>query len=92
MKFIYVNENNAYQEVAGSNHSIFEQVIFLTCAEKNNSGFIGAIDNAGKLRGTLAMHQYRGKFRNPLFDFIRKYRAIECLESLSKRIKEQQDA
>ena len=86
MKFYYVYENSMKVEVTGSLYQIYNKTIKKLAKEDHHSGFIGAIDSKGKLRATLFMHSYRGKFKNALFDFIRKYRAIEVLELLSQEL------
>lgn len=93
MRFYFVHENNQLTKLDGEKNSdYYEQAIELTEAEPRHSGFLGVIDNTGRLRGTLAVNQYRGKFRPSLFDFIRKYRGLQVLEKLAKEIKGQLNA
>ena len=89
MNFYFVHENNEIGSVGGkTTGDLYDWIVKLTEKEPRHSGFIGAIDDTGKLRGTLAVNLYRGLFRNAVWDFIRKYQAITALEKLSAEIKE----
>jgi len=86
MKFYFVYENNQIDHIAGPLYRIYETVIELTEKEEHGSGILGVIDDKGKLRATLAIHRYNQKYRTQLFNFIRKYKALEALEKLSQEL------
>lgn len=88
MNIVYITEENNPETIEGTNYEIYDKIVEITLKEKHNSGFVGAIDHKGKLRGTLSFHVYRGKFRTVLFDFIRKYKAVEALETLAESLRE----
>jgi hypothetical protein len=88
MQFYFVNEENWSGLLTGKKSHVLADEAMKDCdAQPRHTGFIGAIDYTGRLRGTFAWTTYSNS-RIKLYTFIRKYQAIESLETLSKMIKE----
>ena len=87
MQFYFIDEENWSTMIDGTNKEILEQVIKLCNNQERHTGFLGVLDITGRIRGTIIWTTYSNTHLK-LSTFIRKYRAIESLETLSKAIKE----
>jgi hypothetical protein len=91
VKFYFIHEDGTALGLSKTtNQKYYERLVELTETEPHHSGLIGVIDDTGRVRATLGVNQYRGKFRNAIFDFVRKYRGLEKLEQIAKDIRKQE--
>jgi hypothetical protein len=87
MQFYFVEEDNQTILMGGNNKNLLTEAKAICLIQPNKTGFIGILDMTGRIRGTFMWSHYQDHHVK-LSAFIRKYCAIESLETLSKMIRE----
>jgi hypothetical protein len=87
MQFYFIDEDNSSIKVDGTNEDLLVELTLLAKKQKRHSGFVGVLAMSGAIRGTLQWRTYEKNAYTKISTFVRKYKALEALETLSTAIK-----